>query len=218
MLDSALPCHRPHALSTLHTSSRCTQNLVYPNHSQILKCTYFQACLLFPFSRTVPLLWWFRICDSLPLTTRESLPLPSLGSYGIWRGPPLGNTFHFTIEWLIPIYHSLWGSCRQDLWLHCFIPSAGYTVWHWIDALLLLVNKWTSSFFANTLQSFSQWADVSNCKISWANGWKSTAFVKQVQDGFFPLPCTPWTRDPPMAQPLKPLQMCVNSISLKHKI
>ena len=99
MLDSAHPCHRLHALSTLH-NSRCTHSLVYLNPSQILKCTlFFQACLLFPFSRTVPLRWWFCIRDSLPLTTQESLPLPSLGSYGIWHGPPLGNIFHFTMEW-----------------------------------------------------------------------------------------------------------------------
>ena len=99
MLDSAHPCHRPHALSTLH-NSRCTHNLVYLNPPQILKCTlFFQACLLFPFSRTVPLRWWFCIRDSLPLTTQESLPLPSLGSYGIWHGSPLGNIFHFTMEW-----------------------------------------------------------------------------------------------------------------------
>ena len=59
------------------------------------------------------------------------------GLYGIWHGPPLGNTFHFTMEWLIHIHHLLWGSYRQDLWLHCSIPSAWHTVWHWIDALLI---------------------------------------------------------------------------------
>ena len=98
MLDSALPCHRPHALSTLHTSSRCTHNLAYPNHSQILKCTlFFQACLLFPLSRTVPLPWWLRILDSLPLTTQERLPLPSLGSMASGMG--LHWEIHFTLQW-----------------------------------------------------------------------------------------------------------------------
>lgn len=60
--------------------------------------TTFAGPLLFPVSRTSPLPWGFRLQDSLPLTTRESLALPSLGPHGSWYVASLENN-HLIMEW-----------------------------------------------------------------------------------------------------------------------
>lgn len=138
MLDSALLATG--LMHSLHSTPHqdCTQNLVYPNLTDPQMHTYFRPALLFPHSpRTVPLLVISHLTSSLTATQRELTPSLAGLLWHLWA----------SIRKYISLYNKSSLSpfttfCEvpgQDLWLHCFIPSAGYTVWHWIDALLLLV-------------------------------------------------------------------------------